>query len=320
MEYVLVTGCNGFIGSKLTEELLKKGYYVLGLSLAKESKIINENFKYISVDLTDRHKVENIFSNYNISSVVHLAAIAHLKNRKKIEWDEFYKVNTLASKTVFECAINKGAKIFFASTVDIYGSTKKSIVTEECKPNPMSDYAKSKLQAEMILNELSSSYSFEYVIGRFAPVYAKDFMKDVYKRIYLKYPNLAFLIGNGYNYHFVSVHNVVDFIINWLEAEKKIVGTFNICDQKLINSKEFIELEKKAGNIKRVIYLPKHIFGLIKIVLLVFNKFFESKKLNTLYFKVNKLINPERYSLKKMKEIYRPKWDLKSTVYQDIED
>src|SRR5699024_8254949 len=110
---------------------LKKGHKVLGISNSEKAKISHENFNYISTNLTDCIDVEKIFLNHNISSVVHLAAIAHLKGRKKIEWNEFYRVNALASKTVFQCAINADSKIFYASSVDVYGNINVPIVNED---------------------------------------------------------------------------------------------------------------------------------------------------------------------------------------------
>lgn len=317
MCYVLITGCNGFVGEILTISLLKKGHKVLGISKSKYPKVSHKNFKYICADITDCKTIEGIFSKYIISSVIHLAAIAHIRNRKKIDWNEFYRVNTLASKTIFQCAVNNGAKIFFASTVDVYGSTQCPVITEDVKPNPISDYAKSKYLAEKILIEIGEKNSHPYLIGRFAPVYAKNYMKDVYKRVYLKYPLITFFLGNEYYYHFVSVYNVVDFIINWLESSKEITGIYNVCDDQPINIKRFIQLEKNIGNSKKTIYLPKPIFTFIKYFSSTIYLIFRIEKFKKVYTNLYKLTNPSVYSIIKMKNIIQPKWDLENTVYDN---
>jgi nucleoside-diphosphate-sugar epimerase len=320
MGYVLVTGCNGFVGSRLIDVLLEKGYKVLGLSTGKSKRAINEQFKYISVDIIDSIAIEKIFYEHDISGVIHLAAIAHRKNRKNLDWNKYYRVNTLACKTIFQCAARSNTKIFYASSVDVYGNINSPTLTEDLIPNPISDYAKSKYLAEIMLEEIAIKNSYKnYVIARFAPVYAKGFMKDANKRIYLKYPNIAFTVGKGYSYHFVSVNNVIDFAVKWLESNEKMTGTYNICDSKLINSKEFVSLEKKIGNSKNVLYLPNQIFTLVKFILDISCKLLKKSKLIKLRTNIYKLISPPRYSTDKMEKILKPNWDLEKTVYQEIE-
>lgn len=318
MGYVLVTGCNGFVGRKVTDILLEQGYNVLGLSTGENKRGFNEQFKYISVDITDTFEIEKIFNEHDISEVVHLAAIAHRKNRKNLDWNKYYRVNTLASKTIFRCAIKANAKIFFASSVDVYGNVDSEILTEDILPNPVSDYAKSKYLAEKTLNELSTKFAIDYVIARFAPVYAKGFMKDVYKRIYIKHPRTAFIVGQGHRYHFVSVNNVADFVIEWLNSTGTIQGTYNVGDKKLINSKDFIGFEKKIGNAKKVIYIPPQILTLLKFILVISSKLINNSKLIKLRTNIYKLIKPSRYDTSKMEKVLIPNWNLENTVYQEI--
>lgn len=315
MSFVLITGSNGFIGTKLTSSLLERGYKVLGISNSGTPKLFHENYKYLKVDITDSSTIEKVFSEYQISSVIHLAAIAHLKNRKKITWNEYYRVNTLASETIFRCAINVGAKIFFASTVDVYGKTNVSVVSENVKPNPLSNYAKSKYLAEKSLIKMCEKYSHPYVIGRFAPVYAKSFMKDVYKRLYLKYPHIAFYLGKDYCYHFVSINNVIDFIINWLKSSKNATGIFNVCDDTPLRIIEFIQLEKSVGNCTIAILLPKQIITVLKFVPFIIGVLFQSSSYKKIHNTLYKLTDPVVYSNERMKKIYHPKWNIKNTIY-----
>src|SRR5690625_2055937 len=145
MGHILVTGCNGLIGNKVTETLLKHHYKVIGLSTGKSQIQGHQHFKYISGDLTNYMVVKKIFKDYKINTVIHLAAIAHLKGRGNIDWNMYYRVNTLASKNLFEIASQNKVKVFYASTVDVYGDRTKSVMLKENMiPKPISNYAKSK--------------------------------------------------------------------------------------------------------------------------------------------------------------------------------
>lgn len=317
MPYVLVTGCNGFIGSKLTKSLLEKGHKVLGVSTSNQPLFYDDNFEYVQLDLKNAIDVEKLFENYDISSVIHLAAIAHLKGRKEISWNEFYRVNVLASKSVFKSAIKAGADIFFASTVDVYGNLNIPIISEKHSPKPITDYAKSKLIAENILRKLADKKKINYCIGRFAPVYAKNFMKDVYKRIYIQYPTLAYQIDDGIDYHFVSINNIIEFIEIWIENSEDITGTFNVCDNKYINSKEFLEFEKSIGNTKKIFKVPKIIILNLNYLLKIIIKLTRNTRINKLSENLYKLIDPPKYSVDKINKLTNMSWDLLNTVYKN---
>jgi nucleoside-diphosphate-sugar epimerase len=315
MSNVLVTGCNGFIGSRVTQTLLKEGYNVLGISMEEKSHLNHPSFRYISANITDCISIERIFQENDISMVIHLAAIAHTQKGQKVDWNTYYRVNTLASKTIFECADRVNADVFFASTVDVYGACEDSILTEELVPRPISDYGISKYQAENILMEIAKYSDSNHIIARFAPVYAKEFMKDAYKRIYVKYPKIGFVIGEGYKYQLLSVNNICDFVISWIKSDKKFRGIVNVTDSESIDSREFISLERKIGNVRKVIRIPQLLISFIISTIDSIYKKTKNNKLLKVRTTLYKLINPNKYSIDKMKKLTIQKWNLVTTVY-----
>ena len=48
----IVTGCNGGIGFATAEKLINEGYYVVGMDIADENKLVSDNFLYVKGDLS----------------------------------------------------------------------------------------------------------------------------------------------------------------------------------------------------------------------------------------------------------------------------
>jgi NAD(P)-dependent dehydrogenase (short-subunit alcohol dehydrogenase family) len=77
--FIIVTGCNGLLGTSLTSKLLEDGYFVLGVDLNKNN-FKHKNFLYFKCDLTVENKIKNLFNfivkkKINIVSLINNAAI-----------------------------------------------------------------------------------------------------------------------------------------------------------------------------------------------------------------------------------------------------
>ncbi len=256
---ILITGINGFIGKHAANKFLKEGYNILGISLEDNCAINSENLIYEKVDITNYEKINQIFGNYDIESVIHLAAIVH-KNLKNQSIEHYYNVNYKASKNIFEqCIKNNIRKILFTSTVEVYGETKEKIIQESFECNPHSVYGKTKLLAEKFLVSIANN-KLNYAIMRLAPVYANNFKLNINKRIYIIPKKLAYCFKKGdYLFNFCSFNNVTDFMSEILKKPDFKSGIYNLSDSKNYNVKQIISLEKKYSNLKWVIRLPYYI-------------------------------------------------------------
>lgn len=287
MKSILVTGSNGLLGEQVVKALLKEGYNVTGISIDREAKCKHKNFNYISVDLTRSKDVEKIFRDNEFSHVIHLAAIAHVIKGLKISWSRYYRVNTIMSRQIFECASKYKIPIFFSSTVDVYGIQTEEI-DENTKPSPIGSYAKSKYLAEKSLIEVAEQ---PHLIARFAPIYTDDDHRDIHRRYYIRYPELAFLIDNGMEYEFLSSKNAVKIIKEWIKKPETYTGILNVCDKKRYNTKELIEIDKQKGLALRVLKIPVWLKRLIHISVdvvffrAVFLKFTAYKIISPMKFK-----------------------------------
>ena len=293
MSCILITGCNGMIGSALTRELLNKGYTIIGIDKKNNSDISDDEnkFKFYNIDLFDTQKLSDVFKENDISHVIHLAALAHTNNEGDLSWDTYYKINVTSSVNIFTSALENNCNLLFISTIDVYGITS-GVVTSNTECKPISNYAKSKYLAEEKLKELCINYNKTATVYRLSPVYTDEIKRDIQKRYYIKYPHIAYRIGKGIDYEFLYIHNAISSFVKWVEtyeAKKTEEGSVNIAiikDPKPINTAKCLLNERKNGKAKVIIYIPywciKLIYGIAKKI---------AGKTN-LVFLLSKVVNP----------------------------
>ena len=285
MKTVLVTGTSGMIGSFVANKLLENGNKVIGVDKC-DGKIEHENYTHVIVDLSVTADVIDIFERYNVDRVIHLAAIAHAFSNGKITREDYYIANVVSARNVFISASQKKVPLLFISTADVYGFTKGT-VTAATPPRPVSDYAKSKVMAERELLDICRSLESEFDIFRFAPVYTDEIKRDIQKRYYLKYPDIAYIIGEGTGYEFLKINLAAEKMAEWVEIKPQNT-IHNIKNEKLINTAECIEEEKEAGRAKVVLHFPTW------LVRLGFGVIFCLTGKNKYTYLLGKAVNPIR--------------------------
>lgn len=162
MKKILITGKNSYVGNSF-ETWLKNypsEYEVNKISLR------NDSWK------------EHDFSVYD--SVIHVAGIAHRKETKENE-QLYYKVNRDLAYEVAEKAKDEVVPHFiFLSSMSVYGMDT-GVINQETVPDPKSNYGKSKLQAEELIDSLKDE-SFKVAILRPPMIYGKG-CKGNYPRL-----------------------------------------------------------------------------------------------------------------------------------------
>jgi len=149
MKKILVTGGTGYIGTILVEKLLEDGHLVTVVDTMWFGDYLKENKNLIKIK-TDILDISNIPMD-GIDTILHLANIANDPTgdlNSKLTWE----VNVLASKLLVEKAIRNGVKQFiYASSGSVYGVKNEPQVTEDLDLVPISDYNKTKMVSERVL-------------------------------------------------------------------------------------------------------------------------------------------------------------------------
>ena len=238
------------IGGYVVKGLIEKGHKVLGVDrISKDIKL--DGLTQIILDLSSKEGVMQLFDDKKIDRVIHLAALAHTKGVADTSWEAFKKVNVDCAENIFEACAKHKIPVLFISTVDAIGMVK-GLIKPETELNPISIYGKSKAMAEGRLKEICP----EWNVYRFSPVYTEDVKRDIQKRYYLKYPNLAYLIGGGQQFEVLNVRKAVSSMVDWVD--KKVDNTIHIIkDDELLDSAQVIAEERAEGRAKHVLRFPR---------------------------------------------------------------
>lgn len=153
---VLVTGCNGYIGSVLTPMLLAEGHSVLGIDSDLYEHCVfaprEAEAGYYRVDVRDLRAADLV----GFDAVIHLAA---LSNDPLGDLDPAltYEINHLASVRLARMARQVGVERFlFSSSCSTYGSAGEQAVAEEAELHPVTAYGRSKVLAERDISSLAN--------------------------------------------------------------------------------------------------------------------------------------------------------------------
>ena len=163
---ILVTGGAGFIGSHTVVELLEKGEEIVIVDnfcnsspdvLDKIKKITGKDFKFYEVDLLDEEKLENVFKENNIESVIHFAGLKAVGEsvEKPIE---YYHNNITGTLILLKLMKKYNCKrIVFSSSATVYGNPKALPIKEDFPLSTTNPYGSTKLMIEQILEDVSAA-------------------------------------------------------------------------------------------------------------------------------------------------------------------
>lgn len=271
---VLVTGCAGFIGSHVTENLLNHGCKVSGIdnledfydpSIKRHNLTVFEHhpsFSFHPVDLREPQKIGPILAREKPDVVLHLAAKGGV--RPSILHPQAYlESNLSATNHLLEAMrLHDVTKLIFASSSSVYGNHPSVPFSETVTGlKPISPYAFTKLAGELLTYTYHHLYQLDVVNLRFFTVFGPRQRPDL--AIY-KFTQKLFngqpidVYGDGQtarDYTYVS--DIVQGIllsINYVHKHQSVYETINLGNDYPVDLNSMISAIEQAAERRFVVH------------------------------------------------------------------
>ena len=169
---VLITGADGFIGSHLTEMLVKKGYQVNALSFYNsfnnwgwlESIDCIDKINVFTGDIRDPYYCKYITKDIDI--IFHLAALIAIPY-SYIAPDSYIDTNIKGTLNICQAAKENGVqRIIHTSTSEVYGTAQYVPIDENHPIQAQSPYSATKISADAIAMSFYNSFNLQVSIAR----------------------------------------------------------------------------------------------------------------------------------------------------------
>lgn len=268
---ILITGGTGFIGQTIqSHSFFKNAIFVV----RKKNKNLKNS---VVVNFNDTKSINEALK--KIDCVIHMAGLAHDNQAKK---ENYMKSNYFLTKKLVDISKkNKVKKFIYLSTIKVLGEEtiedKKFKYNDPYNPNDF--YAESKYLSEKYIISTLKKTKTEYVIIRPPLVYGKG-VKGNFSTL-AKIVKFSFILPFKSFYNkksYVSINNLIDFIIICIISKKSRNNIFHVCDKEDISLSELIfKLKLIYGKRKILINFPP---SLIKIFFLIF---LNKKTFNKIY-------------------------------------
>jgi nucleoside-diphosphate-sugar epimerase len=249
---ILITGGSGFIAIDLIDKLLSRGDQIICLdtfvsieNLTKE-KSYNGQLKSIISDITNFNDLKKIFSEYQPSKVIHLAAI--VGGSSNINYPiRVLDTNVKGSLNLFEAMRLNGIKrVIHVSSEEVYGNFLTGNIKEDDPQNPYVPYGISKLSVEKFGLFHNMQFGLECINLRTSWVYGVNIKKPRppmnFLEAALKQEPLHIDSGGDFIADYTYIDDLIDGILGALDHANHQFDVYNIASG--VASTDFEVVEK----------------------------------------------------------------------------
>jgi len=259
---ILVTGSKGTLGTRLVQELTKRGHEVWGCDLQHQ-----RDDNYIRADISNYRQMEIVFLyTGRLDYVYHLAAEFGRINGEEY-YDTLWQTNVVGMRNVLELQKIFGFKLIQASSSEVYGECDEPELYEKItihKPIfQHNDYAISKWVNELQIMNFEKQHGNKCVRARFFNAYGEGEKYHHYRSVvclfcYRALFGIPWEVYEGYHRVFMHISDFIPTLANVCE-NFKAGEVYNIGGTEYRSVKELSDLILKytGADPNLVTYLPE---------------------------------------------------------------
>lgn len=288
-DLILITGSNGFIGSKVVEALLSYGFRNLRCFVRPSSNLTSLN-NIISVTAGEA-KIEILKGNLlscedSLKAVKDVSLIYHLAAGIEKSFAGAYMNSVVTTRNLLEATLKEKnfKRIVNVSSLAVYSGIKikrGGLLDEKCEIESKSHmrfeaYTYGKIKQDELVMEYSKRYHIPYVIVRPGDVYGPG-KKKLSGKVGIETFGIFLHLGGSNQIPLTYIDNCAEAIV--LAGIKKGVDgeVFNIVDDDLPTSRKYLRMYKRNVGHFRSIYIPYRIFYLLSYLWEKYSKWSEGQ-------------------------------------------
>ncbi len=281
---ILITGGSGFIGSHLSEFLLKKEHQIVNIDNFNDfydpqikrnnikNQLENKNYTLLEGDIRDESFIKKAFKNQSFDLVVHLAAMAGV--RPSIQNPLLYEeVNVKGTLNILEaCKEFDVKKIVSASSSSVYGNNEKVPFHEEdVVDRSISPYASTKKSCEVTSHVYHHLYNLDVIQLRFFTVYGPKQRPDLaihkFTKMIYEGKEIPFYGDGTSKRDYTYIDDIIDGVyksILYVMENENVYEIFNLGESETISLTDMVKTIESELNItaklKRLEQQPGDVF------------------------------------------------------------
>ena len=262
MDGILITGGAGFIGSHLSQRLLREGkrvgivdnldeYYPAQFKRANLEEIKGSGeFQFFPVDIRDGEKLREVFTIFKPETVIHLAARPGVR-MSFVQPEAYTSINVLGTTEVLEASRLAGVqRIVLASSSSVYGHSSRAPFREDANiSHPLSIYAATKVAAEALAFTYSHAYHLPVICLRFFTVYGPRQRPDLairnFSAMILEGKEVPIFGDGSLERDYTFIDDIVDGILLALQSNVKF-EVFNLGNSHPVRIDEMVRTLGRA--------------------------------------------------------------------------
>jgi len=255
---VLVTGGAGFIGSNLSEELIRRGARVtivdnLVTGFEENLNEIHGDFEFVRGDINDEDVLDQAVDGVEI--VFHQAALPSVPRSVENPAETHDACVNATFKLLSKCREKGVRRLVYAASSSAYGDQLTLPKVETMRPEPLSPYAAAKLVGEYYCQVFHRVYGLETFCLRYFNVFGpRQNPSSMYSGVISRFIDAVYkgkspvIFGDGeQSRDFTFVANVVDANIKASQASRGVGEVMNVANGERTSLNELLDVLKKIS-------------------------------------------------------------------------